>query len=73
MGCPPTRLSSASPSFPSLISLPLLPSFPSAAVGSNLRKLHAAKRAFNRYKPKAVIYVDRLDVGRRDQADVNVS
>ena len=43
------------------------------AIGSNLRKLHAAKRAFNRHKPQAVLYVDRLDAGRRDLADLNVS
>lgn len=43
------------------------------AIGANLRKLHAAKRAFNKYKPQAVLYVDRLDAGRRDLADLNVS
>lgn len=46
---------------------------PSAgAIGSNLRRLHAAKRAFNRHKPQAVLYLDRLDAGRRDLADLNV-
>lgn len=46
---------------------------PSAgAIASNLRKLHAAKRAFNKYKPQAVLYIDRLDAGRRDMADLNV-
>lgn len=43
------------------------------AIGANLRKLHAAKRAFNKHKPQAVLYVDRLDAGRRDLADLNVS
>lgn len=42
------------------------------AIGANLRKLHAAKRAFNKHKPQAVLYVDRLDAGRRDLADLNV-
>lgn len=43
------------------------------AIASNLRKLHAAKRAFNKHKPQAVLYIDRLDAGRRDMADLNVS
>lgn len=42
------------------------------AIASNLRKLHAAKRAFNKHKPQAVLYIDRLDAGRRDMADLNV-
>ena len=47
---------------------------PSAgAIATNLRTLHAAKRAFNRHRPQAVLYVDRLDAGRRDLADLNVS
>ena len=49
------------------------PPSPAGAIGANLRKLHAAKRAFNKYKPQAVLYVDRLDAGRRDLADLNVS
>ncbi len=43
-----------------------------AALGSNLRRLHSAKRAYKRHKPQAVLYLDRLDVGRRDLADYNV-
>lgn len=43
-----------------------------AALGSNLSKLHAAKRAWNKYKPHAVLYLDRMDIGRRDQADLPV-
>ena len=43
-----------------------------AAIGANLAKLHAAKRAWNRHKPQAVLYVDRLDMGGRDQADLQV-
>jgi len=46
---------------------------PAGTISSNLRKLHAAKRAFNKYKPQAVLYIDRLDAGRRDMADLNVS
>ena len=46
---------------------------PSAgALASNLRRLRAAKAAFNRHKPQAVLYIDRLDAGRRDLADLNV-
>jgi hypothetical protein len=47
-------------------------SLAAGAIASNLAKLHQAKRAFNKYKPQAVFYVDRLDVGRRDLADLNV-
>lgn len=43
-----------------------------AATAANLRKLHAAKRAWNRHKPHAVLWVDRMDLGRRDQADIPV-
>ncbi len=35
---------------------------------SNLRILHAAKKAFNKHKPHAVLYMDRMDSTRRDQA-----
>lgn len=52
--------------------LPVSPHAP-GALASNLSKLHAAKRAFNRHKPQAVLYIDRLDAGRRDLADLNVS
>lgn len=38
----------------------------------NLKILHAAKRAFQKHKPHAVLYMDRMDVTRRDQADVAV-
>ncbi len=31
-----------------------------------------AKRAFNKYKPDIVLYIDRLDVTRRDTADLPV-
>ena len=43
-----------------------------AASASNLKKLHAAKRAWNKYKPNAVLYLDRMDQGRRDQSDLPV-
>lgn len=43
-----------------------------SALGDNLRKLHAAKRAWDRYKPHAVLYLDRMDAPRRDQADLPV-
>ena len=52
---------------------PTHPPHPQGAISSNLRKLHAAKRAFNKHKPQAVLYIDRLDAGRRDMADLNVS
>lgn len=60
---------------PATLPSPLNPAspLPPGAIGANLRKLHAAKRAFNKYKPQAVLYVDRLDAGRRDLADLNVS
>lgn len=62
-------------SLPSTLPNPPNPAapLPPGAIGANLRKLHAAKRAFNKYKPQAVLYVDRLDAGRRDLADLNVS
>ena len=66
----------AHPALPCQPHAPLPPplSFPRAgAIASNLTKLHAAKRAFNRHRPNAVLYVDRLDAGRRDLADLNVS
>lgn len=44
-----------------------------SAMGENLKILHAAKRAFQRYKPHAVLYVDRTDVSRRDQSDLPVT
>jgi hypothetical protein len=44
-----------------------------AAAASNLRRLHAAKRAWNRHRPSAVLYFDRLDAPRRDQADLPVA
>ena len=38
-------------------------------LAANLKILHAAKRAFNKHRPSAVLYVDRMDAGRRDGAD----
>lgn len=43
-----------------------------SAMATNLKKLHAAKRAWNKYKPHAVLYLDRMDCGRRDLADLPV-
>jgi AIG1 family len=42
------------------------------AMAANLKKLHACKRAWNKHKPHAVLYLDRMDHGRRDQADLPV-
>lgn len=42
------------------------------AMAANLKKLHSCKRAWNKYKPHAVLYLDRMDHGRRDQADLPV-
>ena len=39
---------------------------------SNLKTLHAAKKAFNKHKPHAVLYMDRMDSTRRDQADLAI-
>jgi hypothetical protein len=39
---------------------------------SNLKILHAAKKAFNKHKPHAVLYMDRMDSTRRDQADLAI-
>jgi hypothetical protein len=38
----------------------------------NLKILHAAKKAFNKHKPHAVLYMDRMDSTRRDQADLAI-
>jgi hypothetical protein len=43
-----------------------------SALASNLGKLQAAKRAWNRHRPHAVMWLDRMDASRRDQADVPV-
>ena len=43
-----------------------------ASQASNLKILHAAKRAFNKHKPHAVLYMDRMDSTRRDQADLAI-
>ena len=43
-----------------------------SALADNLRKLHAAKRAWNRHRPHAVLWMDRIDASRRDQSDLPV-
>lgn len=43
-----------------------------AALADNLRKLHSAKRAWNRHRPHAVLWMDRIDASRRDQSDLPV-
>lgn len=43
-----------------------------ASAAANLKTLHAAKRAWNKHRPHVVLYVDRMDVPRRDQADLPV-
>ena len=72
---PPLLRDSAHPAWqsPSPAPCPARPCHLPGAIASNLSKLHAAKRAFNRYKPNTVLYVDRLDAGRRDLADLSVS
>jgi hypothetical protein len=53
------------------IDTPGLQSGPSS-LAENLKILHAAKRAFNRHKPDAILYMDRLDSTRRDQSDLPI-
>lgn len=42
------------------------------AMAANLRKLHAARRAFQKHKVNVVLYLDRLDASRRDHSDLGV-
>ena len=42
------------------------------AMARNLKTLRTAKSAWNRHKPSQLIYVERMDAGRRDGSDANV-